>query len=74
MAMDPRFLADYSMIGRELEFMGFAVEDMTRDELYALIGFLLDQVDDEPKVELRQEAPLGAPYSDPPKNDGLFEG
>jgi hypothetical protein len=72
--MDPRFLAHYAEIGRELKFMGFAVEDMARDELYAVIGFLLQQVGDEPKVELRQEAPLGAPYSDPPKNDGLVEG
>jgi hypothetical protein len=74
MAMDPRFLTHYALIGRELKFMGFAVENMARDELYAVIGFLLDQVDDEPKGELRQEAPLGAPFSDPPPNNGLVEG
>ena len=72
--MDPRFLTHYADAGRELEFMGFAVENMARDELYAVIGFLLEQVGDEPKVELRQEAPLGAPHSDPPKNDSQLLG
>jgi hypothetical protein len=73
-AMDPRFKAQYADRGRNLQFMGFSVEDMAPDEVYAVIGFLLEKAGDEPEAELRQEAPLGAPHSDPPKNDGLVEG
>lgn len=72
--MDPRFKAQYADRGRNLQFMGFSVEDMAPDEVYAVIGFLLEKAGDEPEAELRQEAPLGAPHSDPPKNDGLVEG
>jgi hypothetical protein len=54
--------------------MGFAVEEMEAEELYAVIGFLLEKVGDDDKAALRQEAPLGAPEADPPKNDGLVEG
>jgi hypothetical protein len=73
-AMDPRFKAQYVELGRSLQFMGFSVEDMEPDELYAIIGFLLEKVGDDWEALLRQEAPLGAPLSDPPKNDGLVEG
>ena len=72
--MDPRFKAQYAERGRSLEFMGFAVEEMEAEELYAVIGFLLEKVGDDDKAALRQEAPLGAPEADPPKNDGLVEG
>lgn len=72
--MDPRFKARYAERGRRLELMGFSIEDMEPEELYAVIGFLLEKVDEAPKAQLRQEAPLGAPFSDPPKNDGLIEG
>jgi hypothetical protein len=72
--MDPRFKAQYVELGRNLQFMGFSVEDMEPDELYAIIGFLLEKVGGDWEALLRQEAPLGAPHSDPPKNDGLFEG
>lgn len=61
--------------------MGYAVEDMEPDDLYAVIGYLLELAKDrDPEARLAQEAPLGsppgtsAPLSDPPKNDGLVEG
>jgi hypothetical protein len=73
-AMDQRFKEQYAEQGRHLQFMGFAVEDMEPEELYAVIGFLLEKVGEDPKAQLKQEAPLGAPHSDPPKNDGLVEG
>ena len=60
--------------GRELRFMGFPVEEMDVEELYAVIGFLLDQAGEQTEALLAQEAPLGAPLADPPKNDGLVEG
>lgn len=72
--MDPQFKARYEQRGRRLEFMGFAVEEMPPEELYAVIGFLLEKAGDDSRGALRQEAPLGAPHSDPPKNDGLVEG
>jgi hypothetical protein len=72
--MDPLFKAQYAELGRSLRFMGFSVEDMEPEELYAIIGFLLEKVGDDREAQLRQQAPLGAPNSDPPKNDGLVEG
>jgi hypothetical protein len=72
--MDSRFKEHYAERGRHLQFMGFAVEEMEPEELYAVIGFLLEKVGEDPKAELKQEAPLGSPHSDPPKNDGLVEG
>ncbi|MGH8175540.1 MAG: hypothetical protein ACREV5_04685 [Steroidobacter sp.] len=72
--MDPRFKTQYAQRGRNLQFMGFAVEDMEPDELYAVIGFLLERAGEDGHAELKQEAPLGAPHSDPPKNNGLVEG
>lgn len=72
--MDPRFKARYAERGRRLSVMGFPVQDMDAEELCAVIGFLLEQTGDETEAMLAQEAPLGAPQSDPPKNDGLIEG
>jgi hypothetical protein len=61
--------------------MGYSVEDMQVEDLYAVIGYLLDLASDRaPEARLAQEAPLGSrpghniPGSDPPKNDGLIEG
>jgi hypothetical protein len=72
--MDPEFKARYAERGRRLSVMGFAIEDMDSEELHAVIGFLLDQAGDDTEALLAQEAPLGAPLADPPKNDGLVEG
>ena len=72
--MDPQFKARYVERGRQLSFMGFPVQDMDADELCAVIGFLLEQAGDDTEAMLAQEAPLGAPQADPPKNDGLIEG
>jgi hypothetical protein len=68
------FKIRYAERGRRLTFMGFSVREMDPDELHAVIGFLLEQAGAESEVQLAQEAPLGAPLADPPKNDGLIEG
>ena len=72
--MNRDFKERYVERGRELQFMGFPVDRMEVDELYAVIGFLLDQAGRDTELTLAQEAPLGAPLADPPKNDGLVEG
>jgi hypothetical protein len=72
--MNRDFKERYTERGRELQFMGFPVEQMNVDELYAVIGFLLEQSGQDTELMLAQEAPLGAPLADPPKNDGLVEG
>jgi hypothetical protein len=72
--MDTAFRLQYAERGRELTFMGFAIQDMAPEELYAVIGFLLERAGEETEMMLAQEAPLGAPKADPPKNDGLIEG
>ena len=72
--MNRDFKERYTERGRELQFMGFPVEQMDVDELYAVIGFLLEQSGRDTELTLAQEAPLGAPLADPPKNDGLVEG
>ena len=72
--MDTEFRSRYAHRGRQLSFMGFAVQDMEPEELYAVIGFLLERTDGDTELLLAQEAPLGAPRADPPKNDGLLEG
>ena len=72
--MNRDFKQRYAERGRELQFMGFPVERMEVDELYAVIGFLLEQAGADTELTLAQEAPLGAPLADPPKNDGLVEG
>jgi hypothetical protein len=72
--MNREFKERYAERGRELQFMGFPVEEMETEELYAVIGFLLEQAGADTELTLAQEAPLGAPRADPPKNDGLVEG
>lgn len=79
--MNPQFRAQYTERGRALTVMGYSVERMEADDLYAVIGYLLELAEDRsPEARLAQEAPLGSPPgkhipgSDPPKNDGLIEG
>ena len=79
--MNPQFRQQYSERGRALNVMGYSVEDMKVEDLYAVIGYLLELAEDRaPEARLAQEAPLGSPPgkhvpgSDPPKNDGLIEG
>ncbi|HEY7639302.1 MAG TPA: hypothetical protein VH814_06225 [Steroidobacteraceae bacterium] len=72
--MHREFKERYAERGRELSVMGFPVDEMEIDELHAVIGFLLAHASDGTEALLAQEAPLGAPLADPPKNDGLVEG
>jgi hypothetical protein len=72
--MNREFKERYAERGRELQFMGFPIDEMETEELYAVIGFLLERAGGDTELTLAQEAPLGAPLADPPKNDGLVEG
>jgi hypothetical protein len=72
--MNREFKERYADRGRELQFMGFPIDAMETEELYAVIGFLLEQAGGDTELTLAQQAPLGAPLADPPKNDGLVEG
>ena len=72
--MNREFKERYAERGRELQFMGFPIDEMETEDLYAVIGFLLEQAGPDTELTLAQEAPLGAPRADPPKNDGLVEG
>jgi hypothetical protein len=72
--MDREFKERYAERGRQLSVIGFPVDDLEIDELHAVIGFLLAHASDGAEALLAQEAPLGAPLADPPKNDGLVEG
>jgi|GEM_PF-1091896 hypothetical protein len=79
--MNAQFRSHYAARGRALEVLGLSVEKMSADDLYALIGYLLELAEDRhPEARLAQEAPLGSPPGhilpggDPPKNDGLVEG
>jgi hypothetical protein len=72
--MNRDFKERYAERGRALRFMGFPIDEMEGEELYAVIGFLLEQSGADTELTLAQEAPLGAPLADPPKNDGLVEG
>ena len=79
--MNPQFREQYAERGRTLTVMGYSVEDMQQEDLYAVIGYLLELSHDRsPEIRLAQEAPLGSPPGkslpgiDPPKNDGLVEG
>jgi hypothetical protein len=72
--MNREFRERYAERGRELQFMGFPIDEMEVEELYAVIGFLLEHAGADNELTLAQEAPLGAPLADPPKNDGLVEG
>lgn len=68
------FKLRYAARGRQLSVMGFSVGEMDVEELHAVIGFLLERAGDDSEALLAQEAPLGSPLCDPPKNDGLIEG
>ncbi len=78
--MNPSFRSRFESRGQALNLMGDAVRDMSREELYAVIGFLLDMSDvDEIENQLghyaKADAPNPPPVStDPPPNNGLFEG
>lgn len=79
--MNPQFRASYSERGRSLVQIGCSVESMEPEDLYAVLGYLLELAHDrEPEARLAQEAPLGSPPGvdlpgiDPPKIDGLIEG
>lgn len=72
--MNRGFKERYAQRGRQLRVLGFTVDEMDADELHAVIGFLLEQAGEGTEALLAQEAPLGAPLADPPKNDGLVEG
>lgn len=80
--MQPAFRSRFEARGEALSLMGDSVRDMSREELYAVIGFLLDVSDiDEIEAQLGQqyaesEAKRREPAiaTDPPSNNGLFEG
>jgi hypothetical protein len=76
--MHPTFRDRFESRGEALNLMGDAVRDMSREELYAVIGFLLDVSDvEEIEMQLGRYAPGrngGEVASDPPPNNGLFEG
>ena len=77
--MHPGFRSRFEARGQALNLMGDSVRDMSREELYAVIGFLLDMSDiDEIETQLgryahgqRRDAQLTA---EPPSNEGLLEG
>lgn len=72
--MNQQFRSQFMRRGRSTVFMGARVADMPVEDLYALIGYLLDKGGKDLELALRQDSPLGAPRSDPPPNDGLVEG
>jgi hypothetical protein len=79
--MHPTFRSRFESRGQALNLMGDSVRDMSREELYAVIGFLLDMSDiDELETQLgryshgedqKREPPLS---TEPTSNNGLFEG
>lgn len=72
--MDHQFRARFMRRGRECQFMGSRVADMPIEDLYAVIGYLLEKGGGQVELEMRQDSPLGAPKADPPANEGLIEG
>ncbi|MET0983873.1 MAG: hypothetical protein ABW034_00560 [Steroidobacteraceae bacterium] len=72
--MNKEFRSQFMRRGRQAHFMGSRVADMPLEDLYAVIGYLLDKGGDVIELAMRQDSPLGAPKSDPPPNDGLVEG
>jgi len=76
--MHPSFRERFEARGEALNLMGDAVREMSREELYAVIGFLLDASDiDEIETQLGQFAPArngGEIAAEPSSNNGLFEG
>lgn len=67
--MQPSFRSRFEARGQSLNLMGDVVRDMSREELYAVIGFLLAMSDSE---EIETE--LGRYSDEIPPNDGIFEG
>lgn len=79
--MHASFRERFEARGEALNLMGDAVRDMSREELYAVIGFLLDASDiDEIETQLGRYAPAhhsrnaGEISAEPSSNNGLFEG
>jgi len=79
--MHPAFRSRFEARGQALNLMGDSVGDMSREELYAVIGFLLDMSDiDEIETQLGRYAQSDSQQReptvtvDPPSNNGLFEG
>lgn len=76
--MHAGFRSRFEGRGQALNVMGDSVRDMSREELYAVIGFLLDMSDvDEIETQLgryAQSERTPAIEADPPSNNGLFEG
>lgn len=79
--MHNAFRSRFESRGQALCLMGDSVRGMSREELYAVIGFLLDMSDiDEIETQLgrysqgRQQEPNPLIAAEPPPNDGLFEG
>jgi len=76
--MHPSFRERFEARGEALNLMGDAVREMSREELYAVIGFLLDASDvDEIETQLGRYAPNrngGEISVEPTSNNGLFEG
>ena len=72
--MNQQFRSQFMRRGREFVFMGSRAADMPIEDLYAVIGYLLDKGGADVELAVRQENPLGTPNSDPPADDGLLEG
>jgi hypothetical protein len=78
--MHPAFRERFESRGQALNLMGDAVRDMSREELFAVIGFLLDMSDiDEIETQLGRYTPSQTAQgpllsSEPASNNGLFEG
>jgi hypothetical protein len=78
--MHPTFRERFESRGQALNLMGDAVRDMSREELFAVIGFLLDMSDvDEIETQLgrysNSQSEQGPVLStEPASNNGLFEG
>ena len=87
--MHPTFRSRFEARGQSLNLMGDAVRDMSREELYAVIGFLLDMSDvEEIETQLgrysessestpdqsRGMRKNGIASDEVPSNNGIFEG
>ena len=77
--MHPTFRDRFEARGEALNLMGDAVRDMSREELYAVIGFLLDVSDvEEIETQLGRYSSSSTQRAtaelEPSSNNGLFEG
>ena len=81
--MHPTFRTRFEQRGQSLNLMGDPVRDMSSEELYAVIGFLLDMSDvEEIETQLGRYSDSsqtrnrqgGLSAEEPPPNNGLFEG